>query len=283
MPFALINTELTKKNISRLINARDRRLVSRTRSALRVAAHVHGLPLRDARRTSIGIDDMKDSGREEAPSSKAAEKGRQGNPAAVPSRRWSPPANVPESSTSGRARTSTSPRGDDEGDRCLKSKKREGEVSVENKPRTNLLRHHGRLSRARVFAAQIRQLAGMRGLTAPVRTARSSRRRSRRISSVKASMFLHYFNSTDGVCKGLADTGVQDRQRVTSRVVSSTSRRTWSRPQLGIAALEPAVSTMTPIVEGRRRGRSLCAIACSDAWLRPYTASGRQTTRIRSS
>jgi DNA-directed RNA polymerase subunit beta' len=101
-------------------------------------------------------------------------------------------------------------------------------------------------SGARGSAAQIRQLAGMRGLMAKpdgsiIETPITANFR-------EGLNVLQYFISTHGARKGLADTALKTANSVTSRVVSSTWRRiSWSPKP---TAVPTTGLTMAPLVEG---------------------------------
>ena len=110
LPFALANTELTKKNISRLINSCYRMLGPEGHGRVRRQADVHRLRVRNARRRVDRHRRHDHPGREEGHPRRGREakcwKSRSST-----SRAWSPPASATtRSSTSGRARTSAWPR-----------------------------------------------------------------------------------------------------------------------------------------------------------------------------
>ena len=125
--------------------------------------------------------------------------------------------------------------------------------------------HDGRLRRARFSAAQIRQLAGMRGLMAKpdgsiIETPITANFR-------EGLNVLQYFISTHGARKGLADTALKTANSgyLTRRLVDVA--RTWWSPKSTAAPTQGLIDDAAG--RGRRRGRAPCASACSAAWSRP--------------
>ena len=110
LPFALVNTELTKKNISRLINACYRKLGLKDTVVFADQLMYTGFRYATRAGMSIGIDDMKIPAEKKA-ILEEAEKDVKSRSSSSTSRVSSPPASATtRSSTSGRAPTSRSPR-----------------------------------------------------------------------------------------------------------------------------------------------------------------------------
>ncbi|MBN8481432.1 MAG: DNA-directed RNA polymerase subunit beta' [Xanthomonadales bacterium] len=203
MPFALINTELTKKNISRLINACYRQLGLKETVVFADKLMYMGFHYATRAGISIGIDDMKIPGEKKAiledAEKEVVEIQEQFQSGLVTAgERYNKVVDI-WSRTNERVAGAMM-----KGIGLDKVTTAKGEA-IEQKSMNSLYIMAD--SGARGSAAQIRQLAGMRGLMA--RPDGSIIETPIKANFREGLDVLQYFNSTHGARKGLADTALK--------------------------------------------------------------------------
>ncbi|MBX3691987.1 DNA-directed RNA polymerase subunit beta' [Dokdonella sp.] len=203
LPFALINTELTKKNISRLINGCYRQLGLKETVVFADKLMYMGFHYATRAGISIGIDDMKIPGTKreilEHAEKEVVEIQEQFQSGLVTAgERYNKVVDIWSRTNEQVAQAMMKGIGVD------KVKNAKGE-DVEQKSMNSLYIMAD--SGARGSAAQIRQLAGMRGLMA--RPDGSIIETPIKANFREGLDVLQYFNSTHGARKGLADTALK--------------------------------------------------------------------------
>ena len=263
LPFALVNTELTKKSISRLINACYRRLGLKDTVVFADQLMYTGFHYATRAGISIGIDDMKIPG-EKAGILELAEKDvteiqeQFASGLVTAGERYNKVVDIWSRTNEQVAAAMMKGIGFD------KVKNAEGK-EVEQKSMNSLYIMAD--SGARGSAAQIRQLAGMRGLMA--RPDGSIIETPIKANFREGLDVLQYFNSTHGARKGLADTALKTANSgyLTRRLVDVAQDVVVTEPDCGtVHGL-----TMTPIVEGGDvveplRDRVLGRVVASDTF-----------------
>ena len=263
LPFALVNTELTKKSISRLINQCYRRLGLKDTVVFADQLMYTGFHYATRAGISIGIDDMK------IPTEKAgileiAEKDvteiqeQFASGLVTAGERYNKVVDIWSRTNEQVAAAMMKGIGFD------KVKDAEGKT-VEQKSMNSLFIMAD--SGARGSAAQIRQLAGMRGLMA--RPDGSIIETPIKANFREGLDVLQYFNSTHGARKGLADTALKTANSgyLTRRLVDVAQDVVVTEVDCGT----PNGLTMTPIVEGGDvveplRDRVLGRVVASDTF-----------------
>ncbi|HET9189901.1 MAG TPA: DNA-directed RNA polymerase subunit beta', partial [Rudaea sp.] len=242
LPFALINIELTKKAISRLINACYRQLGLKDTVVFADKLMYTGFNYATRAGISIGIDDMKIPG-EKAKILEGAEKDVKeiqeqfASGLVTAGERYNKVVDIWSRTNELVAGAMMKGIGVD------KVKSAKGEA-IEQKSMNSLFIMAD--SGARGSAAQIRQLAGMRGLMA--RPDGSIIETPIKANFREGLDVLQYFNSTHGARKGLADTALKTANSgyLTRRLVDVAQDVVVTEPDCGtLAGL-----TMTAIVEG---------------------------------
>ncbi len=263
LPFALVNTELTKKSISRLINQCYRRLGLKDTVVFADQLMYTGFNYATRAGISIGIDDMK------IPAEKAgilavAEKDvteiqeQFASGLVTAGERYNKVVDIWSRTNEQVAAAMMKGIGFD------KVKNSDGK-DVEQKSMNSLYIMAD--SGARGSAAQIRQLAGMRGLMA--RPDGSIIETPIKANFREGLDVLQYFNSTHGARKGLADTALKTANSgyLTRRLVDVAQDVVVTEVDCGtVHGL-----TMTPIVEGGDvveplRDRVLGRVVASDTF-----------------
>ncbi|MEP6940527.1 MAG: DNA-directed RNA polymerase subunit beta', partial [Rudaea sp.] len=263
LPFALVNTELTKKSISRLINACYRRLGLKDTVVFADQLMYTGFHYATRAGISIGIDDMK------IPAEKAgilefAEKDVKeiqeqfASGLVTAGERYNKVVDIWSRTNEQVAAAMMKGIGFD------KVKNAEGK-EVEQKSMNSLFIMAD--SGARGSAAQIRQLAGMRGLMA--RPDGSIIETPIKANFREGLDVLQYFNSTHGARKGLADTALK-----TANSGYLTRRLVDVAQDVVVTVVDCETMnglTMTPIVEGGDvveplRDRVLGRVVASDTF-----------------
>jgi DNA-directed RNA polymerase subunit beta' len=242
LPFALVNTELTKKSISRLINQCYRRLGLKDTVVFADQLMYTGFHYATRAGISIGIDDMKIPG-EKAGILEIAEKDVKeiqeqfASGLVTAGERYNKVVDIWSRTNEQVAGAMMKGIGFD------KVKTSKGDT-VEQKSMNSLYIMAD--SGARGSAAQIRQLAGMRGLMA--RPDGSIIETPIKANFREGLDVLQYFNSTHGARKGLADTALKTANSgyLTRRLVDVAQDVVVTETDCGtLNGL-----TMTPIVEG---------------------------------
>src|SRR5689334_14979721 len=203
LPFALVNIELTKKNISRLINQCYRRLGLKDTVVFADQLMYTGFHYATRAGMSIGIDDMKipaaKKGILEEAEKEVTEIQQQYQSGLVTAgERYNKVVDIWSRTNERVAKAMMDGIGSD------KVKTRKGET-IDQKSMNSLFIMAD--SGARGSAAQIRQLAGMRGLMA--RPDGSIIETPIKANFREGLNVLQYFNSTHGARKGLADTALK--------------------------------------------------------------------------
>jgi DNA-directed RNA polymerase subunit beta' len=206
LPFALVNTELTKKSISRLINSCYRHLGLKDTVIFADQLMYTGFRYATRAGVSIGIDDLvipdaKKAILEGAEAEVLEIQEQYQSGLVTAGERYNKVVDIWSRTNEQVAKAMM------EGIGSEKTLDAEGQGRRPEVDELDL--HHGRLRRAR-FAAQIRQLAGMRGLMAKPDGSIIE-------TPIKANFregldVLQYFISTHGARKGLADTALEDRE-----------------------------------------------------------------------
>jgi len=263
LPFALVNTELTKKSISRLINQCYRRLGLKDTVVFADQLMYTGFHYATRAGISIGIDDMKIPA-EKAGILEVAEKDvteiqeQFASGLVTAGERYNKVVDIWSRTNEQVAAAMMKGIGFD------KVKNAEGK-DVEQKSMNSLYIMAD--SGARGSAAQIRQLAGMRGLMA--RPDGSIIETPIKANFREGLDVLQYFNSTHGARKGLADTALKTANSgyLTRRLVDVAQDVVVTELDCGtVHGL-----TMTPIVEGGDvveplRDRVLGRVVASDTF-----------------
>jgi len=242
LPFALVNTELTKKSISRLINQCYRRLGLKDTVVFADQLMYTGFHYATRAGMSIGIDDMKipaeKKGILEAAEKDVTEIQQQYQSGLVTAgERYNKVVDIWSRTNEQVAAAMMKGIGSD---KIVNAK---GDT-VEQKSMNSLYIMAD--SGARGSAAQIRQLAGMRGLMA--RPDGSIIETPIKANFREGLNVLQYFNSTHGARKGLADTALKTANSgyLTRRLVDVAQDVVVTETDCGtVNGL-----TMTPIVEG---------------------------------
>jgi DNA-directed RNA polymerase subunit beta' len=242
MPFALINTELTKKNISRLINACYRQLGLKETVVFADKLMYMGFHYATRAGISIGIDDMKipdaKKGILESAEKEVVEIQNQFQSGLVTAgERYNKVVDIWSRTNELVAQAMMKGIGVD------KVTNAKGEA-IDQKSMNSLYIMAD--SGARGSAAQIRQLAGMRGLMA--RPDGSIIETPIKANFREGLDVLQYFNSTHGARKGLADTALK-----TANSGYLTRRLVDVAQDVVVTSVDCATSnglTMTAIVEG---------------------------------
>ena len=263
LPFALINSELTKKAISRLINACYRSLGLKDTVVFADQLMYTGFHYATRAGISIGIDDMKIPGEKRA-ILEVAEKDvteiqeQFASGLVTAGERYNKVVDIWSRTNEQVAGAMMKGIGID------KVKTAEGK-EIEQKSMNSLFIMAD--SGARGSAAQIRQLAGMRGLMA--RPDGSIIETPIKANFREGLDVLQYFNSTHGARKGLADTALKTANSgyLTRRLVDVAQDVVITIPDCGTMN----GLTMTPIVEGGDvveplRDRVLGRIVASDVY-----------------
>ena len=263
LPFALVNTELNKKSISRLINQCYRRLGLKDTVVFADQLMYTGFHYATRAGISIGIDDMKIPG-EKAGILELAEKDvteiqeQFASGLVTAGERYNKVVDIWSRTNEQVAAAMMKGIGFD------KVKDAEGKT-VEQKSMNSLYIMAD--SGARGSAAQIRQLAGMRGLMA--RPDGSIIETPIKANFREGLDVLQYFNSTHGARKGLADTALKTANSgyLTRRLVDVAQDVVVTEPDCGT---EHGL-TMTAIVEGGDvveplRDRVLGRVVASDTY-----------------
>jgi DNA-directed RNA polymerase subunit beta' len=203
LPFALVNTELTKKNISRLINACYRLLGLKETVVFADKLMYMGFHYATRAGISIGIDDMKipdaKKGILEVAEKEVVEIQEQFQSGLVTAgERYNKVVDIWSRTNELVAKAMMDVIGND------KVKTAKGEEIVQKSMNSLYIMAD---SGARGSAAQIRQLAGMRGLMA--RPDGSIIETPIKANFREGLDVLQYFNSTHGARKGLADTALK--------------------------------------------------------------------------
>src|SRR5689334_145824 len=242
LPFALINTELTKKNISRLINACYRKLGLKDTVVFADQLMYTGFHYATRAGMSIGIDDMKIPAEKkqilEGAEKDVKEIQQQYQSGLVTAgERYNKVVDI-WSRTNEQVAAAMM-----RGIGAEKVKTSKGEV-VEQKSMNSLFIMAD--SGARGSAAQIRQLAGMRGLMA--RPDGSIIETPIKANFREGLNVVQYFNSTHGARKGLADTWLKTANSgyLTRRLVDVAQDVVVTEVDCGTKS----GLTMAPIVEG---------------------------------
>ena len=242
LPFALINTELTKKNISRLINACYRKLGLKDTVVFADQLMYTGFHYATRAGMSIGIDDMKIPAEKkqilEGAEKDVKEIQQQYQSGLVTAgERYNKVVDI-WSRTNEQVAAAMM-----RGIGAEKVKTAKGDM-VEQKSMNSLYIMAD--SGARGSAAQIRQLAGMRGLMA--RPDGSIIETPIKANFREGLNVLQYFNSTHGARKGLADTALKTANSgyLTRRLVDVAQDVVVTEPD----CKTHGALTMTPIVEG---------------------------------
>ncbi|MBZ0221746.1 MAG: DNA-directed RNA polymerase subunit beta' [Dokdonella sp.] len=242
LPFALANIELTKKNISRLINQCYRRLGLKDTVVFADKLMYTGFAYATRAGISIGIDDMKipaeKKGILEEAEKEVTEIQQQYQSGLVTAgERYNKVVDIWSRTNERVAKAMIDGIGVD------RVKSRKGEA-VEQKSMNSLYIMAD--SGARGSAAQIRQLAGMRGLMA--RPDGSIIETPIKANFREGLNVLQYFNSTHGARKGLADTALKTANSgyLTRRLVDVAQDVVVTEVDCGTSN----GLTMTPIVEG---------------------------------
>ena len=242
LPFARINTELTKKAISRLINACYRELGLKETVVFADKLMYTGFRFATRAGISIGIDDMKIPGEKKAILEEAekevVEIQEQFQSGLVTAgERYNKVVDIWSRTNEQIAKAMI------EGIGTQKAKTRDGKTVDEKSMNSIYIMAD---SGARGSAAQIRQLAGMRGLMAKPDGSIIE-------TPIKANFregldVLQYFISTHGARKGLADTALKTANSgyLTRRLVDVAQDVVVTEPDCGT---ENGL-TMQPIVEG---------------------------------
>ncbi|HEY3520119.1 MAG TPA: DNA-directed RNA polymerase subunit beta' [Rhodanobacteraceae bacterium] len=242
LPFARINTELTKKAISRLINACYRELGLKETVVFADRLMYTGFRFATRAGISIGIDDMKIPGEKKAILEEAekevVEIQEQFQSGLVTAgERYNKVVDIWSRTNEQIAKAMI------EGIGTQKAKNAEGKTVDEKSMNSIYIMAD---SGARGSAAQIRQLAGMRGLMAKPDGSIIE-------TPIKANFregldVLQYFISTHGARKGLADTALKTANSgyLTRRLVDVAQDVVVTEPDCGT---ENGL-TMQPIVEG---------------------------------
>jgi DNA-directed RNA polymerase subunit beta' len=242
LPFALANTELTKKSISRLINQCYRRLGLKDTVVFADKLMYTGFHYATRAGMSIGIDDMKipaeKKGILEEAEKEVTEIQQQYQSGLVTAgERYNKVVDIWSRTNERVAKAMMDGIGSD------KVKNAKGEM-VEQKSMNSLYIMAD--SGARGSAAQIRQLAGMRGLMA--RPDGSIIETPIKANFREGLNVLQYFNSTHGARKGLADTALK-----TANSGYLTRRLVDVAQDVVVTEIDCGTSnglTMAPIVEG---------------------------------
>ena len=242
LPFALANTELTKKNISRLINQCYRRLGLKDTVVFADKLMYTGFAYATRAGISIGIDDMKIPGEkkailEEAEKEVTEIQGQYQSGLVTAGERYNKVVDIWSRTNERVAKAMMDGIGADR----IKTAKGE---TVEQKSMNSLYIMAD--SGARGSAAQIRQLAGMRGLMA--RPDGSIIETPIKANFREGLNVLQYFNSTHGARKGLADTALK-----TANSGYLTRRLVYLAQDVVVTEVDCGTRnglTMTPIVEG---------------------------------
>jgi DNA-directed RNA polymerase subunit beta' len=242
LPFALINLELTKKAISRLINACYRQLGLKETVVFADKLMYTGFHYATRAGISIGIDDMKIPPEKKAILDAAEKDVKEiqeqfASGLVTAGERYNKVVDIWSRTNEQVAAAMMRGIGID------KVKTAKGEA-VEQKSMNSLFIMAD--SGARGSAAQIRQLAGMRGLMA--RPDGSIIETPIKANFREGLDVLQYFNSTHGARKGLADTALKTANSgyLTRRLVDVAQDVVVTEQDCGtLAGL-----TMTPIVEG---------------------------------
>jgi DNA-directed RNA polymerase subunit beta' len=263
LPFALINSELTKKAISRLINACYRSLGLKDTVVFADQLMYTGFHYATRAGISIGIDDMKIPGEKRA-ILEVAEKDvteiqeQFASGLVTAGERYNKVVDIWSRTNEQVAGAMMKGIGID------KVKTADGK-EIEQKSMNSLFIMAD--SGARGSAAQIRQLAGMRGLMA--RPDGSIIETPIKANFREGLDVLQYFNSTHGARKGLADTALKTANSgyLTRRLVDVAQDVVITIPDCGTTT----GLTMTPIVEGGDvveplRDRVLGRIVASDVY-----------------
>ncbi|HEX7770221.1 MAG TPA: DNA-directed RNA polymerase subunit beta', partial [Dokdonella sp.] len=242
LPFALANTELTKKSISRLINQCYRRLGLKDTVVFADRLMYTGFHYATRAGMSIGIDDMKipaqKKGILEDAEKEVTEIQQQYQSGLVTAgERYNKVVDIWSRTNELVAKAMMDGIGSD------KVKTAKGDV-VEQKSMNSLYIMAD--SGARGSAAQIRQLAGMRGLMA--RPDGSIIETPIKANFREGLNVLQYFNSTHGARKGLADTALKTANSgyLTRRLVDVAQDVVVTEIDCGTTK----GLTMAPIVEG---------------------------------
>ena len=229
LPFALVNTELTKKNISRLINACYRTLGLKDTVVFADQLMYTGFHYATRAGMSIGIDDMKIPGEKKA-ILEGAEKDvkeiqqQYQSGLVTAGERYNKVVDIWSRTNEQVAAAMMNGIGNE------KVKTAKGET-VEQKSMNSLYIMAD--SGARGSAAQIRQLAGMRGLMA--RPDGSIIETPIKANFREGLNVLQYFNSTHGARKGLADTALKTANSgyLTRRLVDVAQDVVVTEPDCG--------------------------------------------------
>jgi DNA-directed RNA polymerase subunit beta' len=242
LPFALVNTELNKKSISRLINQCYRRMGLKDSVVFADKLMYTGFHYATRAGMSIGIDDMKipaeKKGILEAAEKDVTEIQQQFQSGLVTAgERYNKVVDIWSRTNEQVAAAMMKGIGTE------KVKSAKGEM-VEQKSMNSLFIMAD--SGARGSAAQIRQLAGMRGLMA--RPDGSIIETPIKANFREGLNVLQYFNSTHGARKGLADTALKTANSgyLTRRLVDVAQDVVVTEDDCGTAN----GLTMAPIVEG---------------------------------
>ncbi|MBX3698704.1 MAG: DNA-directed RNA polymerase subunit beta' [Dokdonella sp.] len=242
LPFALVNTELTKKNISRLINACYRLLGLKETVVFADKLMYMGFHYATRAGISIGIDDMKipdaKKGILEAAEKEVVEIQEQFQSGLVTAgERYNKVVDIWSRTNELVAKAMMDVIGIDK----VKTAKGE-DVNQKSMNSLYIMADSG----ARGSAAQIRQLAGMRGLMA--RPDGSIIETPIKANFREGLDVLQYFNSTHGARKGLADTALK-----TANSGYLTRRLVDVAQDVVVTAVDCGTHnglTMTAIVEG---------------------------------
>ncbi|ANB18635.1 DNA-directed RNA polymerase beta' subunit [Dokdonella koreensis DS-123] len=263
LPFSLANVELTKKAISRLINSCYRRLGLKDTVVFADKLMYTGFHYATRAGISIGIDDMKIPAEkkgilEEAEKEVTEIQEQYQSGLVTAGERYNKVIDIWSRTNERVAAAMMRGVGTD------KVKDKDGAV-VDQKSMNSLYIMAD--SGARGSAAQIRQLAGMRGLMA--RPDGSIIETPITANFREGLDVLQYFNSTHGARKGLADTALKTANSgyLTRRLVDVAQDVVVTEPDCGT----PNGLTMTPIVEGGDvveplRDRVLGRVAAEDVF-----------------
>ncbi|OAX57906.1 DNA-directed RNA polymerase subunit beta' [Xanthomonas graminis] len=264
LPFALANTELTKKNISRLINSSYRQLGLKDSVVFADKLMYTGFAYATRAGVSIGIDDMlipdeKKGILTEAEAEVLEIQEQYQSGLVTAGERYNKVVDIWSRTNERIAKAMMDTIGTE------KVTNAKGEI-IDQKSMNSLYIMAD--SGARGSQAQIRQLAGMRGLMA--RPDGSIIETPIKANFREGLNVQEYFNSTHGARKGLADTALKTANSgyLTRRLVDVAQDVVITEPDCGTAE----GLTMTPIVEGGDvveplRDRVLGRVVAEDVFL----------------
>ncbi|MBN8728849.1 MAG: DNA-directed RNA polymerase subunit beta' [Xanthomonadales bacterium] len=263
LPFALVNTELNKKAISRLINQCYRRLGLKDTVVFADKLMYTGFGYATRAGISIGIDDMKIPGEkkgilEEAEKEVTEIQHQYQSGLVTAGERYNKVVDIWSRTNERVAKAMMDGIGSDEVQNAT------GETIREKSMNSLFIMAD---SGARGSAAQIRQLAGMRGLMA--RPDGSIIETPIKANFREGLNVLQYFNSTHGARKGLADTALKTANSgyLTRRLVDVAQDVVVTQIDCGTQA----GLTLAPIIEGGDvveplRDRVLGRVAATDVF-----------------